>query len=87
MSIYWHKTATVGSIEVSAIRDDKDLHAMPGSTGEIMWRQDKGLWQDLWVGPAPKAHDVFKWVVENLKGGVSIDEIDDYILESPEKFR
>lgn len=87
MSIYWHKTATVGEIEVSAIRDDKDLHAQPGSTGEILWRQDGGLWQDLWVGPAPKAHDVFKWVVDSLKGGVSIDEIDDYILESPEKFR
>lgn len=88
MSIYWQETKTVAGVEVSAIRSTTPLHYSPDTpiTAEIAYMGECG-WEAIWAGPAQIVVEVRDWILASLEAGASIDEVEDYILESPEKFR
>jgi hypothetical protein len=102
MGVYWNKQDVVGSIQISTIRSTTDLHYTENPqtlTAETLYRTADqnlqgaellgiwGMWSEpVWVGRAEIAHDVHKWVVESLKAGASIDEIEDYVMDNQAKF-
>lgn len=87
-NIYDRRQDTINGTWISMIRADDNLHAGDRpTTGEVAYYWDEyNQWEILWTGAAGIAGDVFRWVRDNLASGSTISEIDDYIMDNPEKF-